>query len=72
MRPCKKDNFLLGGKNMELKETLIMPKGTFEMRGNLPTKEPVYLKRWQEMDLYNEVLKKNEGHDAFYLHDGPP
>ena len=57
---------------MELKETLIMPKGTFEMRGNLPTKEPVYLKRWQEMDLYNEVLKKNEGHDAFYLHDGPP
>lgn len=72
MRPCKKDSFLLGGKNMELKETLIMPKGTFEMRGNLPTKEPVYLKRWQEMDLYNEVLKKNEGHDAFYLHDGPP
>ena len=43
MRPCKKDNFLLGGKNMELKETLIMPKGTFEMRS--PNKRACILKK---------------------------
>lgn len=57
---------------MELKKTLIMPKGTFEMRGNLPIKEPQYLSRWQEMDLYHKILEKNSGHEAFYLHDGPP
>ena len=30
------------------------------------------LKHWEEMDLYNELLKKNEGKPLFSLHDGPP
>ena len=30
------------------------------------------LKRWKEQDVYNELLKKNEGKPLFSLHDGPP
>lgn len=57
---------------MELKKTLIMNKGDFEMRANLAQKEPTYVKRWSEMDLYHKMLEKNDGREAFYLHDGPP
>lgn len=49
-----------------------MPKTAFPMRGNLPNKEPDFLKRWEEMDLYRKVLKKNEDKPAYVLHDGPP
>ena len=31
---------------MDLKKTLSMPSSTFNMRANLPTKEPIYVKRW--------------------------
>ena len=30
------------------------------------------LQRWNDMDLYHELLKKNEGKPRFALHDGPP
>ena len=49
-----------------------MPKTEFEMRGNLPKKEPEILKRWEEDDHYHKILKKNEGKTPFVLHDGPP
>ena len=32
---------------MELKKTLNMPKGSFEMRGKLPTREPIYIERYE-------------------------
>ncbi len=57
---------------MNYKETLNMPKSGFPMRAGLPMREPEMLKRWQDMDLYGEMLKKNEGHPRFSLHDGPP
>ncbi|MBF0713653.1 isoleucine--tRNA ligase [Gemella sp. GH3] len=57
---------------VELKDTLLMPKTPFPMRGNLPNKEPEFLKRWEEMDLYRKILKKNEGRPTYVLHDGPP
>ena len=56
----------------EYGETLNLPKTDFPMRGNLPKKEPDYLAFWEEIDLYNKVQKKNEGHKKFILHDGPP
>ena len=49
-----------------------MNKGDFEMRANLAQKEPTYVKHWSEMDLYHKMLEKNDGREAFYLHDGPP
>ena len=57
---------------MEYKKTLNMAKSGFPMRGGLPKREPEMLAQWNEMDLYNEMLKKNEGKPLFSLHDGPP
>ena len=52
--------------------TLNLPKTDFPMRAGLPKREPEMLKRWLEQDIYNEMLKKNEGKPRFNLHDGPP
>ena len=57
---------------MELKETLLMPKTEFEMRGNLPNKEPVLVQKWKEENLYEQMLKNREGCKPFAFHDGPP
>lgn len=57
---------------MELKDTLLMPKTKFEMRGNLTRKEPGILARWEAIDLYKLMVKKNETSKPFILHDGPP
>ena len=57
---------------MEYKSTLNMTKSGFPMRAGLPKREPEMLKHWDELDLYNELLKKNEGKPLFNLHDGPP
>lgn len=55
---------------MEVKKSLLMPKTSFEMRGNLATKEPLLIKKWTEDEVYT---KMNEGKDLeFMLHDGPP
>ena len=57
---------------MELKKTLLMPKTSFEMRGNLNVKEPSFLNRWHELNLYQEMLKSRKGAPEYSLHDGPP
>lgn len=56
----------------DYKDTLYMGKTAFEMRGNLTNKEPLIQKKWEEMDLYNKVIRKNEGKREYTLHDGPP
>ena len=57
---------------MNYKDTLLMPKTDFEMRGNLTKKEPKFVERWKEMDLYQLVNDKTKGNDPFVFHDGPP
>ena len=57
---------------MNYKDTLLMPKTEFEMRGNLPKKEPGYVARWQDAHMYEKVIQQNEGKDDFFFHDGPP
>ena len=52
--------------------TLNLPQTSFEMRANLPTREPKMLEYWESIDLYNSMLKNNEGKPLFVLHDGPP
>ena len=52
--------------------TLNLPKTDFPMRAALPKREPDMLKDWEKLDLYHEMLKKNEGRPLFILHDGPP
>ncbi|MDY0346508.1 MAG: class I tRNA ligase family protein, partial [Acholeplasma sp.] len=57
---------------MELKDTLLLPKTSFEMRGNLGVRELEFQKKWDEMHLYDRVLEKNKDGKPFILHDGPP
>lgn len=52
--------------------TVNLPKTGFPMKAGLPQREPVQLKKWQEEDLYNAILKKNERKPLYVLHDGPP
>ena len=67
-------NILLitGGRKMEYKDTLLMPKTEFPMRGNLPKREPDMQKQWEEMDIYKKVQERTKGRPMFVLHDGPP
>ena len=57
---------------MDYNKTINLPKTDFPMRAGLPNREPGMLDRWNQQDLYNEMLKKNEGKPLFSLHDGPP
>ena len=56
----------------DYKDTLLMMKTNFSMRANLFEKEPKIQKQWKDNNIYQKVLKKNEGHPLFNLHDGPP
>lgn len=56
----------------EYKDTTNLPKTAFPMRGNLAKAEPERLRGWYENGVYEQLQKKNEGHDKFILHDGPP
>lgn len=53
-------------------KTLNLPKTDFPMRASLPEREPTIQKDIFENGLYEKILKKNEGHKTFILHDGPP
>nr|WP_325211266.1 isoleucine--tRNA ligase [uncultured Oscillibacter sp.] len=57
---------------MDYNKTICLPKTDFPMRAGLPKREPEMLKRWEDEDIYHELLKKNEGKPLFNLHDGPP
>ena len=58
--------------SQDFNSSLNLPKTDFPMRAGLPKREPEMLKGWEEMDIYNELMKKNEGKPRFSLHDGPP
>ncbi|NPA74297.1 MAG: isoleucine--tRNA ligase [Epsilonproteobacteria bacterium] len=59
---------------MDYKDTLLLPKTTFAMRGNLPQNEPKRYKAWfGEKKVYQKMIKNRQNADkSFNLHDGPP
>src|SRR3954463_5006967 len=57
---------------MEYKDTLLMPKTEFPMRGNLPKREPEMQAKWEEMNIYKKVQERTKDRPMFVLHDGPP
>ena len=56
----------------DYKDTLLMGKTNFEMRGNLGQKEPLIQEKWNQNHVYEKVLEKNKGLREYTLHDGPP
>ena len=59
---------------MDFKDTLLLPKTDFPMRGNLPENEPKRYTRWFENDFAYKKMKANrkDAKNSFFLHDGPP
>ena len=57
---------------MDYKDTLLMPKTNFPMRGGLPNKEPKIQEEWDANDIYQKALDKNKDNEHYILHDGPP
>ena len=57
---------------VEYKDTLLMPKTDFPMRGGLPTKEPQIQAQWDEMNINKLVMERTKDRPHFLLHDGPP
>lgn len=56
----------------QYKESINLPKTAFPMKAGLPNREPQILKKWQELDIYNELQKQRADADSYVLHDGPP
>ncbi len=52
--------------------TLFLPQTNFPMRAGLPEREPIWLKRWEEMDIYALQRRQAKDRPLFTLHDGPP
>ena len=57
---------------MDYKDTLLMNKSNFEMRGNLNQKEPILVKKWEEEKIYENMNLNRKEAKEFVLHDGPP
>ncbi len=58
--------------NVDLKQTINLPRTNFSMKANLPQAEPKMLARWAEEDLYGQIRKSRAGKPVWILHDGPP
>jgi isoleucyl-tRNA synthetase len=56
----------------DYKTTVFLPRTEFPMRGDLPTREPATLRRWEAMDLWARLRAAAKGRKSFILHDGPP
>ncbi len=52
--------------------TLNLPDTPFPMRGDLPKREPGWVKTWNEEGLYRRLRDSRAGAPLFVLHDGPP
>ena len=53
-------------------KTINLPQTDFPMRAGLPKREPEFLAKWEQDNIYDTLMKKNEGKPLFILHDGPP
>ena len=53
-------------------KTLNLPDTPFPMRGNLPKREPDWVKQWEDSGLHAKLRAARAGRDKFVLHDGPP
>ncbi|RCL87555.1 isoleucine--tRNA ligase [Hyphomonas sp.] len=58
----------------DYRDTLFLPATEFPMRGGLPKREPDWIKRWDDLKLYEKLRAdaKERGAKPWILHDGPP
>lgn len=56
----------------DYRKTLNLPDSPFPMRGDLPKREPVWVKQWEDKGVYQRIRTVSTGRPRFILHDGPP
>ena len=56
----------------DYRATLNLPDTPFPMRGDLPKREPAWVREWNEQGLYRQLRQARAGKPLFVLHDGPP
>ncbi len=61
-----------GQQGRDYKQTIHLPETSFPMRGDLPSREPLTLARWQDSDMYARLQQHTANRPRFVLHDGPP
>ena len=57
---------------VDYRATLNLPDTPFPMRGDLPKREPGWVRQWEEEGLYRQLREARVGAPLFILHDGPP
>ena len=62
----------MSSSNVDLKQTINLPRTNFSMKANLPQAEPKMLARWAAEDLYGQIRQSRKGKPVYILHDGPP
>ncbi|SFO69345.1 Isoleucyl-tRNA synthetase [Variovorax sp. OK605] len=56
----------------DYRSTLNLPDTPFPMRGDLPKREPGWVKEWNDEGRYHRLRDARHGAPKFILHDGPP
>jgi isoleucyl-tRNA synthetase len=56
----------------DYRATLNLPDTPFPMRGDLPKREPGWVKEWEQQGIYKRLREARHGAPKFILHDGPP
>ncbi|RZJ24179.1 MAG: isoleucine--tRNA ligase, partial [Haliea sp.] len=59
-------------EKVDYRATLNLPDTPFPMRGDLPKREPGWVKEWEDQGLYKRLRVARQGRQKFVLHDGPP
>ncbi|HEV2900920.1 MAG TPA: isoleucine--tRNA ligase [Pseudaminobacter sp.] len=59
-------------EKIDYSKTLYLPQTEFPMRAGLPEREPLLVKRWQDMGMYKRLREDAAGREKYVLHDGPP
>jgi isoleucyl-tRNA synthetase len=62
----------MDSSNVDLKQTINLPKTSFSMKANLPQTEPKLVERWEKEGLYAQIRESRAGKPVWVLHDGPP
>lgn len=59
-------------KTQDKQYALNLPDTAFPMRGNLPKREPGWIRDWDEKKIYQRIIDSRRDAKKFILHDGPP
>ncbi len=62
----------MGTEEKDYSKTVNLPVTGFDMKANLPQREPEFIKFWESIDIYGQLRKTRKGAAKFILHDGPP